>query len=290
MQARILDGKAIAAEVRAEWAQHAAEVHKQRGRAPSLAVVLVGEDPASKSYVRGKRKAAAEMGILSRDVDLPADTPEAALRDEVDKLNADPAIDAILVQLPLPAHVNADALLERIQPAKDADGFHPVNLGRMLLGQDCLLPCTPAGVMEILGRSQIKTQGTEVVIVGRSRTVGRPLANMLSAKSESANATVTLCHSATIDLAKHCRQADILIAAAGQARIITADMIKPGATVIDVGIHRIGTTPKGRPKLCGDVDFDTAKEVASAITPVPGGVGPMTIAMLMRNTVLAARK
>ena len=222
-------------------------------------------------------------------MDLPADTPEAALRDEVDKLNADPNIDAILVQLPLPAHVNADALLERIQPTKDADGFHPVNLGRMLLGQDCLLPCTPAGVMEILRRSQIKTQGTEVVIIGRSRTVGRPLANMLSAKSESANATVTLCHSATIDLSKHCRQADILIAAAGQPRIITADMIKPGATVIDVGIHRIGTTPKGKPKLCGDVDFDTATEVAGAITPVPGGVGPMTIAMLMRNTVLAAR-
>ena len=290
MAARIIDGKALASLIRSEWSQKAKRFAENTGRPPGLAVVLVGKDPASLSYVRGKHRAAAEMGIFSRDLKLPAEARQQDLESLIDQLNVDEAIDAILVQLPLPAQLDADPLLERILPEKDADGFHPTNLGRMLLGQACPLPCTPAGIVEMLRRSGVNPRGQHTVIVGRSRTVGRPLANMLSAKGEGADATVTLCHSATANLAEHCRRADILVAAAGQPRFITAGMVKPGATVIDVGIHRIGSTASGKPKLCGDVDFEEVCKVAGAISPVPGGVGPMTIAMLMRNTVLAATR
>jgi methylenetetrahydrofolate dehydrogenase (NADP+)/methenyltetrahydrofolate cyclohydrolase len=282
MTARIIDGKAIAAEVRREVAAEAAELG-ERGVTPGLATVLVGDDPASKIYISSKHKACTEVGIKSWDHELDASTPQEELIDLIARLNDDPAVHAILVQSPLPEHLDESAVLESLSPAKDADGFHPHNVGRLLAGNPVVASATPAGIQELLIRSNIETTGAEVVIVGRSNIVGKPLAALMMQKGPGANATVTVCHTATRDLAEHTRRADILVAAIGRAHAITAQMIAEGATVIDVGINR---TEDG---LVGDVDFDAAKEVAGAITPVPGGVGPMTIAMLLRNVVRLAR-
>lgn len=283
MTARIIDGKAIAAEVRAEVAQACAELAKQ-GVTPGLATVLVGDDPASHVYVRSKRKACAEVGIKSWDHDLPAETSQDALLELVDKLNADDAVHGILVQIPLPDHVEEQTILDAVAPTKDADGFHPYNLGRLLSGSPIVAPATPAGIQQLLLRSGVETSGAEVVIVGRSNIVGKPMGALLVQKAEGANSTVTICHTRTRNLAEHTRRADILIAAIGRAHAIAADMVKGGAVVIDVGMNR---TEQG---LVGDVDFDTVKEVASAITPVPGGVGPMTIAMLLSNVVSQTKR
>jgi methylenetetrahydrofolate dehydrogenase (NADP+)/methenyltetrahydrofolate cyclohydrolase len=283
MPASIIDGKAIAAEVRSDVARAAAEL-SDRGVIPGLATVLVGDDPASKIYVSAKRKACAEAGIKAWDHDLPASTSQADLLRLLDDLNQDPAVHGILVQLPLPEHVDEQLVLNAVLPDKDADGFHPCNLGRLLTGDALVVPATPAGIRELLVRSNVTTAGAEVVIVGRSNIVGKPLAALLMQKDAGANATVTVCHTATKDLQVHTERADILVAAIGRAHAITAPMIAPGATVIDVGMNR---TENG---LVGDVDFDAAKEVAGAITPVPGGVGPMTIAMLLSNTVALARR
>lgn len=283
MSAEIIDGKAIAKLVREEVAEEAAAL-SANGVTPGLATVLVGDDPASHVYVRSKRKACAEVGIKAWDHDLPASTPEQDLLDLLDKLNADPQVHGILVQLPLPEHVDEQLVLDRVDPAKDADGFHPYNLGRLLSGDPIVAPATPAGIQELLVRSNIETAGAEVVIVGRSNIVGKPLAALMVQKGPGANATVTVCHTGTRDLEAHTTRADILVAAIGRAKAITGPMIKPGATVIDVGINR---TDDG---LVGDVDFEAAVEIASAITPVPGGVGPMTIAMLLKNTLNLARR
>jgi len=281
--AKIIDGKAIAAEVRAEVARRASEL-VAGGVTPGLATVLVGEDPASRVYVKAKRKACADAGIKAWDHDLPASTPEAELLELIARLNEDADVHGILVQLPLPEHIEEQLVVDSVATAKDADGFHPYNVGRLLAGEPLVAPATPAGIQELLVRSGTAVAGADVVIVGRSNIVGKPLAALLVQKGPGANATVTVCHTATRDLVEHCRRADILVAAAGRARTITAPMVKPGATVIDVGVNR---TEDG---LVGDVDFDAAREVAAAITPVPGGVGPMTIAMLLRNVVeLAGR-
>ena len=283
MTARIIDGKAIAARVRAEVAKDAATL-SSKGVTPGLATVLLGEDPASKIYVSSKRKACAEAGISTWDHDLDASTPQKALLELLDELHGDNAVHGILVQLPLPEHIDEDLVLDAVDPDKDADGFHPRNLGRLLAGNKLVAPATPAGIQEMLVREGIEVAGAEVVVVGRSNIVGKPLAALLMQKGPGANATVTVCHTGTRDLMQHTLRADILVAAIGRAHAITGPMVKPGATVIDVGINR---TDKG---LVGDVDFDAALEVAGAITPVPGGVGPMTIVMLMKNTVaLAAR-
>ncbi len=279
--AKIIDGKAIAAELRAEVAIKAKEL-TDRGTKPGLATVLVGEDPASKVYVSSKRKACAEAGIEAWDHDLDASVPESELLALIDKLNSDEAVHGILVQLPLPAHIDEEKVLLAVDPNKDADGFHPLNLGRALTGTHVVAPATPMGIVEMLARSNIEVSGADVVIAGRSNIVGKPLAALLMQKGPNANATVTVCHTGTKDLAAHTLQADILVAAIGRAHAITGPMIKPGAVVIDVGINR---TDSG---LVGDVDFDAALEIASAITPVPGGVGPMTIAALLRNTVKLA--
>ncbi len=283
MTAEIIDGKAIAKQVREEVAQEASALDAN-GVTPGLATVLVGDDPASHVYVRSKRKACAEVGIKAWDHDLPASTPQAELVELLDRLNADPQVHGILVQLPLPEHVDEQVVLDRVDPAKDADGFHPYNLGRLLSGEPVVAPATPAGIQELLIRSNVETSGAEVVVVGRSNIVGKPLAALMVQKGPGANATVTVCHTGTRDLEMHTRRADILVAAIGRAKAITGPMIKPGSAVIDVGINR---TDDG---LVGDVDFEAASEIASAITPVPGGVGPMTIAMLLRNTVKLARR
>ena len=283
MTARIIDGKAIAARVRAEVARDAA-AQATRGVTPGLATVLLGEDPASKIYVASKRKACAEAGITTWDHDLDASTPQEALLELLDELHRDDAVHGILVQLPLPEHIDEDLVLDAVDPDKDADGFHPRNLGRLLAGNKLVAPATPAGIQEMLVREGIEVAGAEVVVVGRSNIVGKPLAALLMQKGPGANATVTVCHTGTRDLMEHTLRADILVAAIGRAHAITGPMVKPGATVIDVGINR---TDKG---LVGDVDFDAALEVAGAITPVPGGVGPMTIAMLMKNTVALATR
>ena len=278
MSAIIINGKEIAAQVKAEAARGAAEC-AAAGRAPCLAVILVGEDPASQVYVRNKHKACEACGITSRQYTLPADTTEAEVLALIGELNADGAVDGILCQLPLPAHISEENVTNAILPEKDVDGFHPVNVGKMLSGKDCFLPCTPAGVIELLRQTGVCIEGRHAVVVGRSNIVGKPAAALLLQN----NATVTVCHSRTPDLAATVRTGDIVVAAVGRPRFITADMLKPGCAVIDVGINRL---PDGA--LCGDVDFEAAKEVAGAITPVPGGVGPMTIAMLMRNTVKSA--
>jgi methylenetetrahydrofolate dehydrogenase (NADP+)/methenyltetrahydrofolate cyclohydrolase len=280
--AAIIDGKAIAKQVREEVAEQASAL-AANGVTPGLATVLVGDDPASHVYVRSKRKACAEVGIKAWDHDLPASTPEQELLELLDKLNADPQVHGILVQLPLPEHVDEQLVLDRVDPAKDADGFHPYNLGRLLVGERLVAPATPAGIQELLIRSNVETSGAEVVVVGRSNIVGKPLAAMMMQKGPGANATVTTCHTGTRDLEEHTKRADILVAAIGRAKAITGPMIRPGAVVIDVGINR---TDDG---LVGDVDFEAAVDIASAITPVPGGVGPMTIAMLLGNTVALAR-
>ncbi|HYI46310.1 MAG TPA: tetrahydrofolate dehydrogenase/cyclohydrolase catalytic domain-containing protein [Actinomycetota bacterium] len=283
MTARIIDGKAIAADVRAEVAQEVKELANQ-DIIPGLATVLVGDDPASKIYVSSKRKMCAEVGIKAWDHDLPASTPEDELVEIIKGLNSDPDVHGILVQLPLPEHVEEQMILNLVDPNKDADGFHPCNLGRLLVGDRLVAPATPAGIQELLIRSGVEVAGAEVVVVGRSNIVGKPIAAMLMQKGHAANATVTVCHTGTRDLEEHTKRADILIAAIGRAHAITGPMIKPGAVIIDVGINR---TEDG---LVGDVDFDAAREVASALTPVPGGVGPMTIAMLLKNTVALARR
>ena len=287
MTARILSGTEVARAVRADAAKRAEQVQQALGRPPGLTVVLVGDDPASRVYVGRKEKACAAVGIRSQTHRLPAETSQADLLTLVDELNADEAVDGILVQLPLPRHMDEQAVIEAIEPDKDVDGFHPISVGRLVTGLPGLRSCTPAGVVELLHRCEIPISGKHAVVVGRSNNVGKPAAALLALKGE--DATVTVCHSRTADLASHTRQADILIAALGRPRAITADMVKPGAVVVDVGIHRVDAPerPKGF-RLVGDVDFDRVSEVASAITPVPGGVGPMTVAMLMHNTVCAA--
>lgn len=289
MTARILDGKAIAKDMRAEIAAEAASL-KARGVTPGLGVVLVGDDPASRSYVTGKEKACAETGIFSLETALPATAPRQAILDAVDSYNRDARIDGILVQVPLPDPSMEHDVIAHISPAKDVDGFHPVSIGRMMLGLPTFLPCTPHGILHILKRSGIPVAGAHVVIVGRSNLVGRPLANLLSLKNELGNATVTLCHTGTKDVGRFTRQADIVVAAAGRPKTITADMIRDGAVVVDVGVNRVpDPSAKSGHRLVGDVDFEAVREKASAITPVPGGVGPMTITMLLYNTVASAR-
>jgi len=290
MTARLLDGKAISQTMRAELRQRCAEL-AANGTRPGLGVVLVGNDPASRSYVSAKEKACTEVGLYSSEVNLPSDASPERILDAVRDFNYDEKIHGILVQLPLPDHSIEQDVIETIDPRKDVDGFHPLNIGRMLLGQPAFLPCTPHGILHILRRSDIQVSGAHVVIVGRSHIVGRPLANLLSLKSEWGDATVTMCHTRTRDIGSFTRQADIVVAAAGRPGTITADMIREGAVVIDVGVNRVedASRPRGY-RLVGDVDFETVAQKASAITPVPGGVGPMTITMLLYNTVEAASR
>ena len=290
MTAKIIDGKQVATEIREELKAEILKL-KDRGIVPGLGVVLVGEDPASKSYVTAKEKACHEIGIFSDDNRLPANATQEQLIALVKKMNADPRIDGILVQLPLPKHLNESEVLLTVHPDKDVDGFHPMNVGRMVVGEKAYLPCTPHGVVQLLARSGVKIEGAHVVVVGRSNIVGKPVANMLLQKKENANATVTICHTKTKDIGHFTRQADIVIAAAGKPNTITADMIRPGAVVIDVGVNRIpDPSKKSGFRLAGDVDFDAVKAKASLITPVPGGVGPMTITMLLFNTVESAKR
>jgi methylenetetrahydrofolate dehydrogenase (NADP+)/methenyltetrahydrofolate cyclohydrolase len=286
MAAKIIDGKAAAYTIRGEVKTRAALL-KDRGIIPCLGVILVGEDPASLSYVMSKEKALAEAGMESRDIRLPGDIKEGELLSHITRLNRDPSVHGILVQLPLPPHIREDQVITAIDPAKDVDGFHPVSVGNMVLGHPAFIPCTPQGVLTLLRETGIPTDGAHAVVVGRSNIVGKPLVNLLTRRD--VNATVTVCHRGTRDLAAHTRQADILIAAAGQAGLITGGMVKPGAAVIDVGVNRVAdpAAKKGY-RLRGDVDFDSAAEQAGYITPVPGGVGPMTIAMLLRNVVVSA--
>jgi methylenetetrahydrofolate dehydrogenase (NADP+)/methenyltetrahydrofolate cyclohydrolase len=288
MVAKVIRGPDVAEQIRQELRVKVAEL-KERGVTPGLAVVLVGEDPASQQYVRNKAKGCEELGLYSRTILLPEDTPEAKVLEVVDQLNADPAIHGFLVQLPLPKHIDENKVIMRIDPDKDADGFHPINVGRMLIGDPMFLPATPHGIQEMLVRSGNDPEGKHVVIVGRSNIVGKPVAAILMQKKKGANATVTVCHSRTQDLASIVRTGDIVVAAIGSPKFITADMVKPGAVVIDVGTNRVDdpAAKKGY-RWVGDVDFDAVSEKASAITPVPGGVGPMTIVMLMKNTVMAA--
>lgn len=287
-KAKIIDGFAIAGEIRAEVAQKTAEL-KGRGITPTLAVILVGDDPASQSYVAGKTKALHEVGMEDKTYRLSNDTSETELLKLIDELNEDKHISGILVQLPVPKQINPDAIIARIAPEKDVDGFHPVNTGKLFLGHKTLIPCTPNGVVYLLKKQGVKTDGAHAVIVGRSNIVGKPLSLLLSSKA--ANCTVTVCHSATKNLAEITRQADILIAAMGKPQFITASMVKKGAVVIDVGVNRIpDASKKSGFRLVGDVDFDGVSNIASAITPVPKGVGPMTIAMLMENTLIAAKR
>lgn len=280
MSAKIINGKEISAFIKSRAAAEAAAC-AAANRAPCLAVIIVGEDPASQVYVKNKRLACEACGIRSLYCPLPADTTEEALLALIARLNADDGVDGILCQLPLPAHINEDAVTEAILPGKDVDGFHPVNVGKMHCGKDCFLPCTPAGIIEMLKYERIPIEGRHAVVVGRSNIVGKPAAALLLRE----NATVTVCHSKTKHLKEITKSADILVSSVGKPDFLTADMLKPGCTVIDVGICRL---PDG--KLCGDADFAACAEIAGAITPVPGGVGPMTIAMLMHNTVLSCRK
>jgi methylenetetrahydrofolate dehydrogenase (NADP+)/methenyltetrahydrofolate cyclohydrolase len=290
MTAKIIDGKEIARQIREELAVEIRQL-KEKGIVPGLGVILVGDDPASRSYVTAKDKACHEIGIFSDDNRLPADATQAQLLALIRKMNADPKINGILVQLPLPKHLNESEVLLTIDPDKDIDGFHPTNVGRMVVGEKAFLPCTPHGVLQMLVRSGVKTEGAHAVIVGRSNIVGKPLANMLMAKGPLGNATVTVCHTKTKNIAHYTRQADIVIAAAGRPNTVTADMIREGAVVIDVGVNRIeDATKKAGFRLVGDADFDGCMAKASMITPVPGGVGPMTITMLLYNTVESARR
>ena len=290
MAAQIIDGKQVAADMRAELKEQVAQL-KTQGVVPGLGVILVGDDPASRSYVTAKERACEHIGLHSDDNRLPVDTTQKDLLALVQKMNADPKINGILVQLPLPKHLDEDEVLLAIDPDKDVDGFHPVSVGRMVVGQKSFLSCTPHGVIQLLLRSGVKIEGAHVVIVGRSNIVGKPLANMLIQKNPMGNATVTVCHTRTKDMARFTREADIVIAAAGWPNTVTADMVKDGAVVIDVGVNRVeDATKKNGYRLVGDVDFEAIKEKASFITPVPGGVGPMTITMLLYNTVESARR
>jgi len=290
MTAQIIDGKQVAADMRAEIKDEVAKL-KEQGVVPGLGVILVGEDPASQSYVKAKERACEEAGIYSDDNRLPAETSQEDLIALVRKMNKDPKINGILVQLPLPKGLNEAEVLLTIDPDKDVDGFHPMNVGKMMVGEKAFLPCTPHGVIQLLLRSDVKIEGANAVIVGRSNIVGKPLANMLIQKNAKGNATVTVCHTRTKDLPHHTKQADIVIAAAGRPNTITADMVKEGVVVIDVGVNRVEDATKKRGyRLVGDVDFEGLKEKASLITPVPGGVGPMTITMLLYNTVESAKR
>ncbi|CAN5676569.1 bifunctional methylenetetrahydrofolate dehydrogenase/methenyltetrahydrofolate cyclohydrolase FolD [soil metagenome] len=282
-EANIIDGRAVAAEVRAEVAREAGDL-AGRGLVPGLATVLVGDDPASRVYVASKRRACAEAGIKAWDHDLDVGTPEGDLLELIARLNADSSVHGILVQLPLPPHIDEEKVLDAVLPSKDADGFHPYNLGRLLAGHPVVIPATPFGIRELLIRSGVDIAGAEVVIAGRSNIVGKPLAALLMQRGAGGNATVTVCHTQTRHLAQHTRRADVLIAAVGRPEVVTGPMVKEGAVVVDVGVNR---TAEG---LVGDVDFEAVRKVASAVTPVPGGVGPMTIAMLLENTVSLARR
>jgi len=287
MSVVIIDGKQIAAEIRAEVAQKTAELKKQ-GITPCLAVILVGENPASISYVTGKQKALTEVGMLDRSIRLPVDTTEEDLLKLIKNLNEDKTIHGILVQLPLPKHINENKIIMAIDPKKDVDGFHPINVGNLLIGRKSFLPCTPHGVIELLKREHIETNGKRAVVIGRSNIVGKPLSILLSRKD--INCTVTMCHTGTRNLSEITRQADIIIVASGSPHTLTKDMVKDGTVIIDVGVNRIpDSSKKSGFRLIGDCDFDDLKERASYITPVPGGVGPMTIAMLMKNTADAAQ-
>jgi len=287
--AALIDGRAIARQIEGETSVRVAAL-KSRGIQPGLAFVRVGEDPASRVYVGMKEKACAQLGIFSQTIVLPAETPEAELLALLVRLNSDARVHGILVQAPLPRHIRETTVYSTVSPQKDVDGFHPVNVGKLMLGDTSgFLPCTPAGILELLVRSGIKIEGAEAVVLGRGNIVGKPMAAILCQKAKTANATVTICHSMTRDIKAHCLRADILIAAMGVANFVKADMVKPGAVVIDVGVNRVSDpAAKSGSRLVGDVDFEAVKAVAGKITPNPGGVGPMTIAMLMQNTVRAA--
>jgi methylenetetrahydrofolate dehydrogenase (NADP+)/methenyltetrahydrofolate cyclohydrolase len=289
MTAQLIKGAEVAKQIREELAAEIAELKAKHNVVPGLVTVLVGADPASQVYVGAKEKTSKELGIYSERYDIPAETTQPELLALIDRLNKDPKINGILVQLPLPKHLNETEVLYAIDPKKDVDGFHPVNVGKLMIGEPDYIPCTPHGIWQLLIRSGVQIEGAEVVVVGRSNIVGKPIANILLQKQKDANATVTVCHTRTRDMAFHTKRADIIIAAVGKAKAITADMVKEGVVVIDVGVNEIGKTADGKRILAGDVDFEAVKEKASAITPVPGGVGPMTITMLMMNTVRAAK-
>jgi methylenetetrahydrofolate dehydrogenase (NADP+)/methenyltetrahydrofolate cyclohydrolase len=289
MAAKLISGNEIAQQIREELKQETAQLKEKHNVVPGLVTILVGQNPASVSYVTAKQKTSKDLGFHSIQDNQPETLSEEQLLKLIEQYNKDPKIHGILVQLPLPKHINETKVLYAIDPRKDVDGFHPVNVGKLMIGEADYLPCTPAGIQQLLIRTGVKIDGAEVVVVGRSNIVGKPIANILLQKQKGANATVTVVHTGTKDMAFHTRRADILVVAAGKPRAVTADMVKEGAVVIDVGVNRIGVTPEGKAKLCGDVDFDGVKEKASAITPVPGGVGPMTITMLMLNTVKAAK-
>ena len=289
MTTQIISGTEIAKQIREELRQEIIQLRIKHNLVPGLATIVVGEDPASLVYVGLKERAAKDLEIYSQRHDLPVSIMKKDLLSLIDQLNKNPRINGILVQLPLPQHINETDIVCAIDPRKDVDGCHPANVGKLMIGEPDFLPCTPHGIQELLVRSGIETEGMEIVVVGRSNIVGKPIASILLQKQVGANATVTVCHSQTRDLASHTKRADILIIAAGRPKIITADMVKEGVVVIDVGVNRIGESASGKGILVGDVNFDTVKEKAKAITPVPGGVGPMTIAMLMMNTVRAAK-
>lgn len=284
----IVDGKKIAAEIREELKIEIDKLKASGKQLPGLAAILVGNNPASESYVKGKSKACSEIGMLSKIEKLPAEISESELLAIIEKYNADKNYHGILVQLPLPKHINEEKIIEAVNPQKDVDGFHPINVGNLVIGKDTLLPCTPAGIQEMLVRYKIPLKGKHVIVVGRSNIVGKPIANILLQKKENANAVVTVCHSAADDISYFTKQADILIAAIGKPNFIKAEMVKDGVVVIDVGINRVEDASEAKGyKIVGDVDFNSVSKKASFITPVPGGVGPMTIAMLMKNTLKA---
>ncbi|MBN1901861.1 bifunctional methylenetetrahydrofolate dehydrogenase/methenyltetrahydrofolate cyclohydrolase FolD [Candidatus Sumerlaeota bacterium] len=291
MSARILDGKALSETIRDEIKSEVMLLKEKHGIVPGLAAILAGDNPASRIYVSKKAEACDQAGLHSETLTLPASTNQVELLDHIHRLNSDSRIHGILVQLPLPDHINENELLLSVSPEKDVDGFHPVNVGRMVIGKEkSFLPCTPLGIQTLLVRNGVETSGKHVVVIGRSNIVGKPMAIMMMQKAAGADATVTVCHSRTRNIADVIRLGDIVIAAMGKAQFVKADMIKPGAVVIDVGMNRIpDATKKSGTRLCGDVDYDAVKEVAGAITPVPGGVGPMTIAMLLSNTLKSAK-
>lgn len=289
MLAKIIDGKKVAGEIKEEVKQKTLQLKNERGITPGLAFILVGDNPSAQSYVKSKNKACDEVGFYSITEKLPASASEAEILQLIHKFNQDNKIHGILVQLPLPQQINEQNIIEAIDYIKDVDGFHPINVGKLVIGNDCLKPCTPAGIQELLIRSGIEIAGRHVVIVGRSNIVGKPIANILYQKKKGANAVVTIVHTGTKDLSYYTKQADILIAAIGKPKFITADMVNPDSVVIDVGINRIAdVTAKNGSRIVGDVDFDSVAKIVSAISPVPGGVGPMTIAMLLQNTLKAA--
>ena len=290
MSAQLIDGKSISADIRNELKHKINDLNKS-GIIPGLGVILVGDDPASKSYVSAKERACESIGIYSDDNRYSSKITEKDLLDKIESLNNDPKIHGILVQLPLPPHINSTLVLNAITPNKDVDGFHPVNVGKMMIGEDSFLPCTPHGIIQLLKRCNIETKGKHAVVIGRSNIVGKPIANMLFQKNMDTNATVTICHTSTNNLKDFTRTADIIIVASGQPNTLTSDMVKPGVVIIDVGVNRVeDVSKKNGFRLVGDVDFDGLFDVASAITPVPGGVGPMTITMLLYNTVKSAEK